>query len=267
MSEELNIQTEKLQRFIDGEISLDELSIEKDVLEGLFVIRPELSPKPKVLIDEVWMDSQGKIETKDFEEDDSMLILDRPLPLPNVKIEDILSSLENGPLIKNTSVDKDVFENQIPKQKETFGFDPNQNNRSSNVIEFASANKKAEQFQNNRWQLWVGALVAASVLFIMVPISILNSYESSIQNPTFSQNSEKIELNKVRAKRLQEEDTPKSSFDQEPVPEKKTSLRTQKLERSSKPKSKKTKVRKKKTIPKISSEILSTKYGKVQFKV
>ena len=92
----------------------------------------------------------------------------------------------------------------------------------------------------------------------MVPSSILNSYESSIQNPTFSQNSEKIELNNLRVNNLQE-DTPKSSFEQEPVPENNTSLRTQNQERSSKPKSKKTKVRKKKSIPNISSETISTK--------
>ena len=92
MSEEFNIQTEKLQRFIDGEICLDELSIDKDVLEGIFVLRPELSPKPKVLIDKVWNDYQSKVETRDLYEIESMLILEPDLPLPNVKIEDILSS-------------------------------------------------------------------------------------------------------------------------------------------------------------------------------
>ena len=260
MSEEFNIQTQKLQRFIDGEICLDELSIDKDVLEGLFVLRPELAPKPKVLIDKVWAEHQNKTETSEFSESESMLILDRPLPLPNVNIEDILSSLENGPLVKDTSVDKDIFENKVPKQNETFGFGANQNNPNSNIIEFAEANKRAEQLQNNRWQLWVGALVAASVLFIMVPSSILNSYESSIQSPTFSQNSEKIELNNVRFKKLQEDDIPKSAFEQESVPEDNIPIQKQQPERSLKPKSKKTKARKKKTIPSFTSETLPKKF-------
>lgn len=255
MSEEFNIQTEKLQRFIDGEICLDELSIDKDVLEGIFVLRPELSPKPKVLIDKVWSDYQSKVETRDLYEIESMLILDPHLPLPNVKIEDILSSLENGPLIKDSSIDKDIFDRNTTKQKETFGVvASDKDSQSENVIEFAAANKKAEQLQNNRWQLWGGILVAASVLFIMVPSTILNSHESSISSPTFSQNSETIESNDVRVNNPKEKLKPKSSFEQEAFLDQNASIPAQQPKRSSKQKYKKTKSRKKKNIPNISTE-------------
>lgn len=252
VSERFNIQIKKIQGFLDGKVCLDDLSIDKDVLEVLFVFRPELAPKPKVFIDDIWIEYKSKIETGQFDESDSMLILERPLPLPNIKIEDILSSLEKGPLVKEEIMSESkLVVKKIPKQNETNIFDLNQNNINSDTTAFPEANKRTEQTQSSRWQLWSVALVAASVLLILVPS--LNSYESSSQHPSLSKVSEKPVLgNAIENK----PNTSESTLEENSIVSTKKSKQSI-LERSSSPKSKKTETRKEKVIPNISTETLS----------
>ena len=125
MSEELKIQLRNLQRFIDGKTAIDDINVEPSIIEIIFVFRPELSPKPKVFIDEIWNTTQRtnlcNEERQDsiIQDDDSIVggvtgvLFHKEAHIPNLNIEDILSSVKEGPL---SELDQNTSEQIIQKQ-------------------------------------------------------------------------------------------------------------------------------------------------------
>ena len=198
-----------IQNYIDGTSSIQDMEIEDHILECIFVFRPELRPKPKLLFSDIWnhdqtskKDTQKKdTQKKDIEdydkkelygEENITLIMDNSHITPKLQIDDILSLVQEGPLFaskegvetsKNSFVEEeqsgDIIDfsslKQQSLQKETIS-------KQENVSKQSSITKK----QKFSWGIWTSIAVAASVTLIVLPTNIWKQQEDIQTTPSFS---------------------------------------------------------------------------------
>ena len=136
-------QIKNLQKYIDGEIALESLQVESAIKESIFVLRPDLAPEPKISFDEIWSsvhvtktkelqtnpldmrsdEEREHEEQREIEKNKHIsLILDSSQAVPNVSIDDIFSSLTQGPLYQEQELEQENEQKEEEVSAEIISF-------------------------------------------------------------------------------------------------------------------------------------------------
>ena len=181
-----------IQNYIDGTSSLQDMEIEDHILECIFVFRPELRPKPKLLFSDIWNKYQlskknvqndiQDLDVKEYHEEDNIsLILDNFHITPKLQIDDILSSVQEGPL--STSKKEGEERGQIINfSSEKQSFEDETISKQGNVSKESSITKE----QKFSWGIWTSIAIAASTILIVLPTNIWIQQEEIQTAPSFS---------------------------------------------------------------------------------